>query len=132
MNAVIVCSRTKLFDAIKVLAEREKPDEIEYQMLAPVLVEFFLNAPESEPLFTKRTTQLFCFQLETFNKQFGLWVAAEKNRKPNHKERIDGVHQLVVKLFQSDWLVENNLVVRESLEPQEMTDQLALFQRAEK
>ncbi len=120
MSIVIVCNTTKLHESISWLHEEHKSSADEFRMMAPVLTEFFQNAEQGKALFTHQSTQLYCFELSTFQAQFRLWLDSEQQRSPSQSDRIYRVGELIQDLFCSSWPIDHNLVVRECLDESEL------------
>ena len=114
MSIVIVCTLNKLHQVITDIDQEYRSTDSIKRWIAPVLTDFFLNAEQSKSLFT-HSTKIYSFTYGLFEQRFQQWIDEEIQKNPENKEKIESVGKIILDLFSSDWVIENNLVVRECL-----------------
>ena len=117
---VIVCSLDKLNQSISEIDKVNRHAADSKRWIAPVLNEFFLNSAEGSSLYTHKTTQIFSFTVDRFRTVFCDWIINEIKNNPGDIHRIQDVGDLIIALFESNWPISNNLVVRECLTDSEL------------
>ncbi len=116
MAIVIVCTSDKLHESISEIDTKYRHANNLQRYIAPVLTDFFLNSPLSDPLRTRITSQVYSCTLERLESAFNNYIDDELADHPDNEKIIHQVRDIVLDLFQSDWLINNNLVVQECLE----------------
>ncbi len=119
MSLVYCCSQRSFFNAVNDWVE-EHPSPWEELSFISAILKSFLTQSTYAPLFCVRSSNIFSFELTTFEKSFKQWASDEKKGAPDHVKRITRVYTLSLKILNDEpWAIENSLVVNDLLTEQE-------------